>query len=133
MTKVKKWVSLGICLLFIQAFGFGQAAAQNVMKMGVIAPLSGTGAGWGLALRAGAELAADDTNAKGGLKVAGTSYKIEVIPYDDKYQGQAAADAANRLVFMDKVKFIIGPMGSAAGLAAQEITEANKILFVGNS
>ena len=133
MTKVKKWVSLGICLLVIQAFGFSQAAAQNVMKMGVIAPLSGTGAGWGLALRAGAELAADDTNAKGGLNVAGTPYKIEVIPYDDKYQGQAAADAANRLVFMDKVKFIIGPMGSAAGLAAQEITEANKILFVGNS
>jgi branched-chain amino acid transport system substrate-binding protein len=34
---------------------------------------------------------------------------------------------------MDKVKFVIGPMGSAAGLAAQEITEANKVLFVGNS
>jgi hypothetical protein len=87
-------------------------------------PFPATGAGWGLALRAGAELASDDTNAKGGLEVAGKKYKISVIPYDDKYQGQAAADAANRLIFMDKVKFIIGPMGSAAGLAAQEFLAA---------
>jgi len=130
---MKRFKSLGICLFLILVWGVGQAFAQDVMKLGVIAPLSGTGAGWGLALRAGAELASDDTNAKGGLAVAGKKYKIEVIPYDDKYQGQAAADAANRLIFMDKAKFIIGPMGSAAGLAAQEIIEANKVLFVGNS
>lgn len=130
----KKWMMRAVCLSVFLLMGYGQAfSADNVMKLGVIAPLSGSGAGWGLALRAGAELASDDTNAKGGLEVAGKKYKIEVIPYDDKYQGQAAADAANRLIFMDKVKFIIGPMGSAAGLAAQEITEANKVLFVGNS
>ncbi|MGA2465300.1 MAG: ABC transporter substrate-binding protein [Thermodesulfobacteriota bacterium] len=129
----KGLMSLFFGVLMIFVMDMGQASAQDVMKLGVIAPLSGTGAGWGLALRAGAELASDDTNAKGGLEVAGKKYKIEVIPYDDKYQGQAAADAANRLIFMDKVKFVIGPMGSAAGLAAQEITEANKVLFVGNS
>lgn len=130
----KKWMVWAVCLSVFLLMGYGQAfSADTAMKLGVIAPLSGSGAGWGLALRAGAELASDDTNAKGGLEVAGTKYKIEVIPYDDKYQGQAAADAANRLIFMDKVKFIIGPMGSAAGLAAQEITEANKVLFVGNS
>jgi branched-chain amino acid transport system substrate-binding protein len=129
----KGLMSLFFGVLMIFVMDMGQASAQDVMKLGVIAPLSGTGAGWGLALRAGAELASDDTNAKGGLEVAGKKYKIEVIPYDDKYQGQAAADAANRLIFMDKAKFIIGPMGSAAGLAAQEIIEANKVLFVGNS
>ncbi|MGE5253905.1 MAG: ABC transporter substrate-binding protein, partial [Planctomycetaceae bacterium] len=133
MIKAIGWKRFALCLLVVFLCGMGQAWAQDVLKLGVIAPLSGTGAGWGLALRAGAELASDDTNAKGGLEVAGKKYKISVIPYDDKYQGQAAADAANRLVFMDKVKFIIGPMGSAAGLAAQEITEANKVLFVGNS
>ncbi len=133
MSIMKKMVCIAAAFLIMQVVGFGPVLAQQVMKVGVIAPLSGTGAGWGLALRAGGEMAADDTNAKGGLEVAGTKYKIEVIPYDDKYQGQAGADAANRLVFMDKVKFIIGPMGSAAGLAAQEITEANKVLFVGNS
>jgi branched-chain amino acid transport system substrate-binding protein len=134
MTGKKKWAMWAVCVSVFLLLGYGQGfSADSVMKLGVIAPLSGSGAGWGLALRAGAELASDDTNAKGGLEVAGTKYKIEVIPYDDKYQGQAAADAANRLIFMDKVKFIIGPMGSAAGLAAQEITEANKVLFVGNS
>jgi len=124
-----------ICLLLVLGWVAGRPAAQTaeVLKIGVIAPLSGTGAGWGLALRAGAEMAADDVNAQGGLEVAGKKYKITVIPYDDQYKGALAADAANRLIFMDKVKFIVGPMGSAAGLAAQEITEANKVLFVGNS
>jgi len=133
MITGRGWKAFGVYLLVVVFCGMGQAWGQDVLKLGVIAPLSGTGAGWGLALRAGAELASDDTNAKGGLEVAGKKYKISVIPYDDKYQGQAAADAANRLIFMDKVKFIIGPMGSAAGLAAQEITEVNKVLFVGNS
>ena len=123
-------VAFGVAIL---VFGFGNTSAQEILKIGVIAPLSGTGAGWGLALRAGAELAADDINAQGGLDVGGRKYKLTVIPYDDQYKGPIAADAANRLVFMDKVKYIIGPMGSAAGLAAQEITEPNKVFFVGDS
>src|SRR5512144_1458825 len=107
MIKNRGFKIPALCLFGILVLSIGDASAQNVVKLGVIAPLSGTGAGWGLALRAGAELASDDTNAKGGLVVADKKYKIEVLPYDDKYQGQAAADAANRLVFMDKVKFVI--------------------------
>lgn len=129
----RKFGGLMVCLFAVLVLGIGNTSAQEVLKIGVIAPLSGTGAGWGLALRAGAELAADDINAQGGLDVGGKKYKLIVIPYDDQYKGPVAADIANRLVFMDKVRYIIGPMGSAAGLAAQEITEANKVLFVGDS
>ena len=37
--------------------------------------LSGAGAAWGQALLYGAELAADDVNAQGGLEVGGKKYK----------------------------------------------------------
>src|ERR1039458_4420945 len=128
-----RWsIGLAFALLAVALWGSGQAAAEE-LKIGVIAPLSGPGAGWGLALRGGAELAAEDMNAQGGLEVAGTKYKVVVIAYDDKYQAQGGADAANRLVFLDKVKFIVGPMGSAVGLAAQEFTEPNKVILIGDS
>ena len=108
----------------------GVAMAQDTLKIGALVTLSGAGAAWGQALLYGAELAADDVNAKGGLEVGGKKYKIEVIPYDDKYQSGEAVTAANRLVSDDKVKYIIGPMGSAPALAVQPITEREKVVIM---
>jgi branched-chain amino acid transport system substrate-binding protein len=106
------------------------AQAQETLKIGALVTLSGAGAAWGQALLYGAELAADDVNAKGGLEVAGKRYKIQVIPYDDKYQSSEAVTAANRLISDDKVKYIIGPMGSAPALAVEPITERNKVIIM---
>lgn len=106
------------------------ANAQETLKIGALVTLSGAGAAWGQALLYGAELAADDVNAKGGLDVAGKRYKIQVIPYDDKYQSSDAVTAANRLISEDKVKYIIGPMGSAPALAVAPLTERNKVIIM---
>lgn len=106
------------------------AMAQETLKIGALVTLSGAGAAWGQALLYGAELAADDVNAQGGLDVGGKKYKIQVIPYDDKYQSAEAVTAANRLVSDDKVKYIIGPMGSAPALAVQPITEREKVIIM---
>jgi branched-chain amino acid transport system substrate-binding protein len=76
------------------------------------------------------ELAADDVNAKGGLDVGGKKYKVKVVAYDDKYQAGEAVTAANRLVFEDKVKYVIGPVGSAAALAVGPIMEKNKVVML---
>lgn len=106
------------------------AAAQETLKIGALVTLSGPGAAWGQAMKNAAELAADKANATGGLEVAGKKYKVEIISYDDKYQAGEAVTVANRLVFEDKVKFIVGPTGSAAALAVQPITEKNQVLTV---
>src|SRR5690606_18876151 len=62
--------------------------------------------------------------------VAGKKYKVEVIPYDDKYQSAEAVTAANRLISDDKVKYIIGPMGSAPALAVQPLTEREQVIIM---
>lgn len=108
----------------------GLVMAQDTLKIGALVTLSGAGAAWGQALLYGAELAADDVNAKGGLEVDGKKYKVEVIAYDDKYQASEAVTAANRLVSDDKVKYMIGPMGSAPALAVQPITEPAKVIIM---
>jgi len=106
------------------------AFAQDELKIGAIVTLSGAGAAWGQAMLYAAELAADDVNAKGGLDVAGKKYKVKIISYDDKYQAGEAVTAANRLVYEDKVQYIIGPVGSAAALAVGPIIEKNKVVML---
>jgi len=105
-----------------------QVWAQDTLKLGALVTLSGAGASWGQGMKNAAELAADKVNAQGGLEVGGKKYKVEIIPYDDKYQANEAVTVANRLVFEDKVQYIIGPVGSAPVLAIQPITEKNKVL-----
>ncbi|MGQ7935294.1 MULTISPECIES: ABC transporter substrate-binding protein [Paraburkholderia] len=102
--------------------------AQETLKIGAIVTLSGAGSGWGQAILYGAELAADDVNAQGGLDVGGKKYKVQIVPYDDKYQANEAVTAANRLVSEDKVQYIMGPVGGAPLLAISPITERNKVL-----
>ncbi|MBV6271337.1 ABC transporter substrate-binding protein [Alcaligenaceae bacterium CGII-47] len=108
----------------------GAASAQETLKLGTLVTLSGPGAAWGLAMKNGAELAADEVNAKGGLEVDGKKYKIEIVAYDDKYQANEAVTVANRLIFEDKVKYMIGPMGSAPAAAVQPITEKNGVITI---
>jgi branched-chain amino acid transport system substrate-binding protein len=136
MEKNKNLILIMI-LLFVFQFAFGLAwqsrSEAKELKIAVITALSGSGANWGRGILHGAELAADDVNAKGGLLVGGEKYTIKLIPYDDKYTAAGGAAAVHKAVFSDKVKIIIGSISSASVLAMQEVTEKNKILIMADS
>jgi branched-chain amino acid transport system substrate-binding protein len=104
--------------------------AQDSLTLGALVTLSGPGAAWGQGMKNAAELAADKVNKTGGLEVGGKKYQVRVVAYDEKYQANEAMTAVNRLVFEDKVKYIIGPVGSASVLAIQPITEKNKVIVM---
>lgn len=106
----------------------GGAMAQETLKLGALVTLSGAGASWGQGMMRAAELAAEDVNEEGGLEVGGTKYNVEIVAYDDAYKANEAVTAANRLVFEDEVKYIIGTVGSAPILAIQPITEENGVI-----
>jgi len=104
--------------------------AQETLKIGALVTLSGAGASWGQGMKNAAEIAADQVNQAGGLEVGGKKYQVSVVAYDDKYQANEAVTVANRLVFEDKVRYIIGPVGSAPVLAIQPITEKNGVIVM---
>jgi len=118
-------IALGLCAAFIAQ---GALAQQDTLKIGALVTLSGPGAAWGQAMKNAAELAADKVNAEGGLEVGGKRYKVVVIPYDDKYQANEAVTVANRMIHEDKIKYVIGPLGSAPALAVQPLTEKNGVI-----
>lgn len=103
--------------LLAASFAAVPAAAEEELTVGVLATLSGPGTAWGLSMQSAAELAAEDINAAGGLKIGGEPYMLEVIAYDDKYKATDAVTATNRLIYEDEVDIVVGPMGSAPAVA----------------
>lgn len=86
------------------------ASAQETIKIGVPVPLSGSYETAGKDILNGAQLAANDINAKGGV----LGKKIELVPEDDKCDPDAAAGAAQTLIGKGIVAVAGGYCSSAA-------------------
>ncbi|GGC65451.1 ABC transporter substrate-binding protein [Chelatococcus reniformis] len=130
MLRLIRHAALAATILSAIAGAAGaRAQAQETLKIGVLGTLTGPGATWGLAIDGGARIAADEVNAKGGLKVGDKAYKVEIVAYDDQYKAASAVTALNRLAGPDGVRFVLGPIGSASLLAIKPITERDKIVL----
>ena len=112
--------------------GLGSAQAQETLKIGGVGPLSGGGTAWGLAAQRGMEIAIEEINAAGGVKAEGKTFKLQLVMYDDQYTGAGGKAAAERLVNQDKVKFIIGPVGSPPALGVISVTNPAKVIALTN-
>ena len=121
MFKTKSALALALLL----AAG-NTAWAADPVKIGVAAPLSGAAATYGKETRAGAELAAEEINAKGGI-LGGR--KIELVFEDDKGTPQGGVAAVQKLISVNRAKAITGGTNSSVVLAETAITK-NKVLHV---
>lgn len=108
-------------------------ARSEDLDVGLLLPLSGPGAPWGIAYSKMIELKFKEVNDAGGWKVGDKIYKFKLHKEDDKYLGSAAAQATARLVYDRKVKVIFGSVGSSPVLAMHPITTENKIPVFCNS
>jgi branched-chain amino acid transport system substrate-binding protein len=108
------------------------AIAQEELKIGGIGPLSGGGTAWGLAVQRGVEMAIDEVNKAGGLKVGEKTYQPKLIMYDDQYTAAGGRTAAERLINLDGVKYIIGPIGSPSALSVVPISNQAKVIVLSN-
>jgi branched-chain amino acid transport system substrate-binding protein len=116
--------------LCIGAFAAAVSGANaETLKLGVIAPLTGGGAAWGIACQQATKITADDINAKGGLDVGGKKYQLEVVAYDDQFKTADAVGAYNRLVNQDGVKYMIIHTSNAATALKQNV-EADHVVAI---
>jgi branched-chain amino acid transport system substrate-binding protein len=93
------------------------AAAQETIKIGFHAPLTGFAAADGKSAKQGAELAVSQANAAGGIN----GKKIELVVYDDEAKPENAIPVANKLIGQDKVALTVsgsysGPTRAAAAV-----------------
>ena len=125
-----------ICFLVLSVILiFGYSAEQvraesNILKIGVVQPLSGPAAFLTAPLLKSIEMAAEDINNAGGVTAGGKKYILKIVSADDGYTSAGGVAGFNRLILKEGVKFIIGSLGSAPTLAAQPITESNKVIIM---
>jgi branched-chain amino acid transport system substrate-binding protein len=98
-------------------------AAQDVIKVGAPLPLTGPLSPEGIKQQQGYDLWAETTNAKGGIKVGGRTYKVQIVYVDYASTTPKAVQTAERLITEDKVNFLFSPFGSGATKAASGVSE----------
>ena len=109
------------------ALGGGMARAADTVKIGLMAPLTGSWASEGQGMKKIVELLAEQQNAKGGA----LGKQIEVVTEDDGGDPRTASLAAQRLTTKG-VAAVVGTYGSAVTEASQTIYDEAKIPQIAN-
>ena len=112
----KLCVRIGVSLIVLGSAG---AFADEVVKIGHAAPLTGANAEWGKDTENGARLAVEEINAK-GLVIGGQKVTLELDAQDDASDPRQGTQVAQKLVD-DKVVAVVGHMNSGTTIPASKI------------
>ncbi|TAD87776.1 MAG: amino acid ABC transporter substrate-binding protein [Alphaproteobacteria bacterium] len=93
----------------------GQPVQAQDVKLGAILSATGGLARFVPPIRDGIRAAIEDVNANGGIL---NGRRVVLVEGDDQTTPQGAVEAANRLVNLEQVPAIVGPLGSGMLLAA---------------
>lgn len=118
--KIKKFVGIGLATSTIVLGASSGWSAVPELKIGIILPMSGGTASFGSQTMLGAKMAVDEINKTKQVKI---TYVLE----DDKSETSDAANAAKKLINVDKVHVLMGSVASSNTNAAAPIAQAAKI------
>jgi branched-chain amino acid transport system substrate-binding protein len=103
--------------------------AQDTVKIGEYASLTGKEAAFGQSSHKGTLLAVEEMNAAGGV----LGRKIELITEDNQTKQGESATIVKKEIFRDKVVGILGEVASMRSLEAAPICQAYKIPMISPS
>jgi branched-chain amino acid transport system substrate-binding protein len=109
----------------IAAFVAFNGAARADIVIGVAGPITGPNAAFGAQFQRGAEQAAEDINAAGGI--LGQQIKIQIG--DDVSDPKQGISVANKFV-ADGVKYVVGHFNSGVSIPASNVYAENGILEI---
>ena len=115
--------------LLAVAAAFACSAHAAELKIGVAEALSGGAAQYGIAIRNGFQLAAEQINAAGGIN----GDKIQLVVEDEQGKKEEAINVFKKLIFQDKVLMVFGPTLSNSAQAADPIAQGSKTVVFGTS
>jgi branched-chain amino acid transport system substrate-binding protein len=129
--KVLVWAVLAIIVIgggwwLLSSGNSAGSSTTGPIKIGFIGPLTGDAAVYGVPVQNGVKLAVDEINRAGGIG----GRPIDMIYEDSKCTGQDAASAAQKLVSVDQVKYVVGGVCSAAAFGFEPITSAAQVFAI---
>lgn len=128
-----KKIIVGVIIIILIIFGvsyFGKNSKQSdtkeSIKIGIATILSGDIAAFGENLVNVAKMQVEEINQKGGLN----GRMIELVIEDAKCDSKTGLSAVQKLINVDKVKYIVGGMCSNGILSAAPVVNDNKVVFL---
>jgi branched-chain amino acid transport system substrate-binding protein len=109
---MRKYACWSLCLLagvLMVCFNAIPTVAQETVKIGFFAPITGPAAADGMSAKNAVELGVKEVNNGGGIK----GKKVELIVYDDRLKAEEAVAIANKLIEKDRVVGVVS--GSYSG------------------
>ena len=122
-------VKRAFCNLLVLSFALAVGCTKkepSEIKIGVISPLTGPAASFGVSQKNGAELAIDELNAKGGIN----GKKIVSIYEDSQLDPNKALSAFKKLISVDNVPVVIGQGSTTEILALAPASDQSKVILV---
>ena len=121
---IRKSIAFGLAAGLLGAL---PVQAQDVVKFGLVAALSGQSAKAGEAISRGLAVALDELNAKGGI----LGKKVELVRRDDESNPSKGQVAARELIQREKVAVLFGGLDTPVSLAIVPLANAEKVPFIG--
>lgn len=126
-------VALGLALISCGAIGgggdggggVGGAEGDQVLTIGLIAPITGVASLEGNALRNGFELGVEKLNENGGV----FGNDVELVFMDDKGEAATSTQAAQRLIQEDGVDYLFGTIAGDTSEAAAGVAASAEVPF----
>ncbi len=103
----------------------------ETLKIGVVCPLSGSGAIAGKYITNGVKLIENKLAAEGGLLVGDTRYPIQFLYEDNEAKEDITTNVYQKLINQDEVIAIVGPDMSKCILAAGPIAQSAGCVAIG--
>ena len=123
---MKKFVGFaGLAVMTFALAGCAKSSGDTV-KIGGVAPLSGSVAVYGVECKNGIDLAVEEINAAGGI----AGKKVEFICEDDEGSPDKTVNAFKKLITKDCVKYVIGSLTSGCTQAITTLAQASKVVQI---
>jgi len=116
-------VIIAVIVILVFVFGTGKPI-EGVVKIGVLAPLTGEASQWGIPPKEGVELSLEL------IKNRVDNKRVEVIYEDTQCDPTKGVSAVQKLINIDKVDAIIGAVCSSVTLAIAPIVEKNEVPLI---
>lgn len=119
---------VGFAALVAMAFTFLGCSkkSSDTVKIGGVAPLSGSVAVYGVECKNGIDLAIEEINAAGGI----SGKKVEFVCEDDEGSPDKTVNAFKKLITKDGVKYVIGSLTSGCTQAITTLAQASKVIQI---
>jgi branched-chain amino acid transport system substrate-binding protein len=119
-----------LTIALVLSFGHFAQAAKKEIKLGCAISFTGGKSRSGKLYRDAYDMAVEQVNKKGGVKVGNDTYQFKIVYYDDKSDSTESSKLVEKLIAEDKVDFLLGPYSSGITIPDSLVAQRYKVPMI---